>query len=324
MGFVGDLLMRLWPLRSAAADRASGTDTAQAPSRREDISRHVRRIELNARRLMDSRALGAYDSVFRGHGIEFAEVRAYQPGDPFQSIDWKVTARMGHPYVKRFVEERELTVLLVVDVSGSTSFGTRWRLKRELAAEVAGVLGLAASRSNDRLGLVLFTDRVELYVPPRRGRNRLLRSIHDLLTFEPAGTGTDIAVAVETAKRLLRVRSLVFVISDFMDAGFERPLIGLARRHDVVAIDIRDPAEDSLPSAGLLEVLDPETGERMIADLGNAQTRAALARRSEAERDRVARALKRTGVDRIALHTDRPFVPELAAFFAARARAKRR
>jgi uncharacterized protein (DUF58 family) len=316
--------MRLWPLRSATADRARRADTAVAARDREDISRHVRSIELNARRLMDSRALGAYDSVFRGHGIEFAEVRAYQPGDPFQSIDWKVTARMRHPYVKRFVEERELTVLLVVDISGSTAFGTRWRLKRELAAEVAGILGLAATRNNDRLGLVMFTDRLELYVPPRRGRNRLLRSIHDLLTFQPEGRGTDVRLAVEAASRLLRVRSLVFLISDFMDSGFDRPLLGLARRHDVVAIDVHDPAEKALPAAGLLEVVDPETGTRGIADLGDSRARTELARRGAEQRERVRSTFRRCGVDHISLSTDRPYVPELAAFFAARARAKRR
>ncbi len=315
--------MRAWPFRSAAV-RASEEAAASERERRAEVARHVNRIELNARLLMDSHALGSWDSVFRGHGIEFAEVRAYQAGDPFQSIDWKVTARMGRPYVKRFVEERELTVLLAVDVSGSTSFGTRRRQKRELAAEVAGVLGLAATRSNDRLGLVLFTDGVELYVPPRRGRNRLLRSIHDLLTFQPTHTGTEISAAIHAVGRLLRVRSLVFIISDFMDTGFERPLLGLARRHDVVAVDIRDPAEDELPAGGLLEVVDPETGERGIVDLGNAATRTALARRAEEQRQEAIAQLKRCGVDRIGLRTDRAYVTELAAFFAARARSRRR
>ena len=204
-------------------------------ARRDDsaIPALVRRLELRARRLMENRAVGAYDSVFRGHGVEFSEVRAYQPGDPFQAIDWKVTARMGRPFVKKFVEERELTVLLAVDLSGSTDFGTRVRTKRELSLELAAVLGLAAARNNDRVGLLLFTDRVEKWLPPRRGRGRVRRLLHVIASFRPEGRGTDIGLALATASRSLKTRSLVFVLSDFQSPPFRRELTAASRRHDL-------------------------------------------------------------------------------------------
>jgi uncharacterized protein (DUF58 family) len=292
---------------------------------RQDLASHVRRIELTARRLMDSPALGHYESVFRGHGIEFSEVRAYQPGDPFQSIDWKVTARMRRPYVKRFVEERELTVLLVVDVSASNDFGTRGKLKRRLAAEVAGVLALAAMRSQDRVGLLLFTDRVERYIRPLRGRNRSLRLLYELLSHRPKGRGTDIGQALITATRLLPVRSLVFVLSDFTgDAHLMQPFLAVSSRHDVVAIDIRDRAEEALPEAGWVEVEDPETGERAVVDLLDRRVRAALERHADEEERRLTEVLQRSRVDRISVRGDEPYVPALAAFFAARGRRRRR
>lgn len=304
------------------------------------LAREARRLEFKARRLVDSHALGAYESIFRGHGIEFSEVRGYEPGDPFQAIDWKVTARMRRPYVKRFVEERELTVLLAVDLSASTAFGTRVRLKRELALEVAGVLCLAAMRSQDRVGLLLFTDRVERYVRPVRGRKRTLRLLYDLLCCRPEGRGTDLARALETASRLLPVRSLVFVLSDFAvplggdgggrgeypaaEEGLARAFLGLARHHDVVAVELRDPAEERLPAAGLLEVADPETGARRILDLARAPVRKALEEGARADAARLQALLRRAGVERIVLRTDRPYAAELHAFFAARARRRRR
>ncbi len=290
-----------------------------------DVVREVRRIDLQARRLMDSPALGSYESVFRGHGIEFSEVRAYEPGDPFQAIDWKVTARMRRPFVKRFVEERELTVLLAVDMSASTRFGTRAKLKRRLAAEVAGVLALAAMRSQDRVGLLLFTDRVERYVRPLRGRNRSLRLLHELLAYQPVRQGTDIPLALTTAVRLLRVRSLVFVLSDFVSpTPLTHSLLALSRRHDVVAVHLMDPGDYALPAQGLLELEDLETGDRRIADLASAGVREALAESGRQEADRLATTFRSCHVDRMTLRTDQPYVTELAAFFAARARQRRR
>lgn len=292
---------------------------------RQELASQVRRIELTARRLMDSPALGQYESVFRGHGIEFSEVRAYQPGDPFQAIDWKVTARMRRPFVKRFVEERELTVLLVVDVSASNDFGTRGKLKRRLAAEVAGVLALAAMRSQDRVGLLLFTDRVERYIRPLRGRNRSLRLLYELLSYRPEGRGTDVGLALNTATRLLPVRSLVFVLSDFTGEGrLMQPFLALSSRHDVVAIDIRDRAEEAVPEAGWLEVEDPETGERAIVDLSDPRVRAAVERHAAEEERALTDVLQRSRVDKIRVRGDEPYVPALAAFFAARGRRRRR
>ena len=289
-----------------------------------ELAARARRLELKARRLVDGRALGAYDSVFRGHGIEFSEVRAYQSGDPFSSIDWKVTARMGKPYVKRFVEERELTVLLVVDLSSSTEFGTRQRLKRELAFEVAGVLALAAARNNDRVGLLLFTDKVERFVPPLRGRGRVLCLLYDLLRFRPEGKGTDLPQALDAANRYLKVRSLIFVISDFQGTEPQQALRAASGRHDVVAIEIHDPAEFELPRSGLIEVEDPETGVREIADLADGATRRRLRGLAEEEHERTVRAIRGAGIDRVELRTDQPYAAELAAFFGARARARRR
>lgn len=287
-----------------------------------DVAALVRRLEVRARKLMENRALGAYDAVFRGHGIEFAEVREYEPGDPFNAIDWKVTARTGHPFVKRFVEERELNVLLVVDVSGSTAFGTRQRTKRDLATEIAALLGLAATRNNDRVGLLLFTDRVEAYVRPRRGRQRLRHLLLELVSVRPQGRGTDLGLALRTAGRVLKTRSLVFVLSDFRDGHFQRDLTALSRRHDVVGFRLTDPAEALLPEAGLIEVRDPETGRTGILDLADPGVRDELAAYAARREEEARRAFRRGGADELSLSTSRPYAPELAAFFARRARAR--
>ncbi|MBT8478552.1 MAG: DUF58 domain-containing protein [Gemmatimonadetes bacterium] len=282
----------------------------------------VRRLELRARRLMENRAVGAYDSVFRGHGIEFSEVRAYQPGDPFQAIDWKVTARMGKPFIKKFVEERELTVLLIVDLSGSTDFGTRVRTKRDMSLELAALLGLAAARNNDRVGLLLFTDRVERWLAPRRGRGRLRQLLHVMASHRPEGQGTDIGLALATAVRSLKTRSLVFVLSDFQGPEFRKELTAASRKHDVVGLHLVDPGERSLPAVGLIEVRDPETGAAGVLDLADPRTRKGLARFAEEREQRVEDLFRRAGADRLVLATDRSYAADLAAFFAARAKAR--
>jgi uncharacterized protein (DUF58 family) len=282
----------------------------------------IRRLELRARRLMENRAVGAYDSVFRGHGIEFSEVRAYQPGDPFQAIDWKVTARMGKPFIKKFVEERELTVLLAVDLSGSTDFGTRVRTKRELSLELAALLGLAAARNNDRVGLLLFTDRVERWLPPRRGKGRLRQLLHVMASQRPEGRGTDIGLALTSAARSLKTRSLVFVLSDFQGPEFRKELTAVSRRHDVVGLHLVDPGERELPAVGLIEVRDPETGVFGVLDLADSRTRAGLAGLAEERERHVENVFRRAGADRLVLATDRSYAADLAAFFAARAQVR--
>lgn len=282
----------------------------------------VRRLEIRARKLMENRALGAYDSVFRGHGVEFAEVRAYQPGDPFQAIDWKVTARMGRPFVKRFVEERELSVLIAVDLSSSLNTGTRGGTKRQLALEVAALLGLAATRNNDRVGLLLFSDRLERWIRPRRGRGRLRQLLHVLVTHDAVGKGTDIGLALRTLVRALDTRSLVFVISDFRAADFHRELAVAGKKHDVVGIQLDDPSDLSLPRAGIVEVVDPETGDVNTLDLGSRRVRGEIERQAAEREARLARLFLRAGCDRVVLRTDRPYAAELAGFFARRARAR--
>src|SRR5438132_2308995 len=225
-----------------------------------DILRQVKLLELRTRGLVNSLFSGEYRSVFKGQGMEFAEVREYQPGDEVRSIDWNVTARMRRPYVKRYIEERELTVMLAVDLSGSERFGTRRRFKSELASELAAVLAMSAIRNNDRVGTLLFTDRVEHVVPPRKGRRHALRLIRDLLGFEPVGKGTDLAGAIDYLARMLTQHSIIFIVSDFVSVRVDQPLKILAQRHDVVAVTVEDPSEAHLPDVGVARFVDPETG----------------------------------------------------------------
>jgi uncharacterized protein (DUF58 family) len=325
---------RLWPSRSPEAARtdadapmpASTTMRTGTGVPREILSQ-VREIELRTRGLVDAIFGGEYHSVFRGQGMEFAEVREYQSGDDVRHIDWNVTARMGHPYVKKHVEERELTVMLAVDLSGSEQFGTRSRFKAEAAAEVAAVLALSAIRNNDRVGLLIFTDRVEHVVPPRKGRRHVLRLIRDVLAFVPEGRGTDIPGALDFAARLLTHRSILFVMSDFIaPAGggrpesWERTLKTVARRHDVVAVSILDHAETALPEAGLIVLRDPETGEEVVVDTARPGIREEYERVVASESLEVRRLFRRLGIDEIGIRTDVSAVRPLLAFFHRRER----
>jgi len=291
--------------------------TAIAPA---EVLRQVRRIEVRTRRLVDSRFAGEYRSLFKGQGMEFAEVREYQPGDEVRSIDWNVSARMGKPFVKRYVEERELTVMLAIDLSGSARFGTRARFKHDLAVELAGVLSLAAVRNNDRVGLMLFTDQVEHALPARKGRKHALRLIRDLLTVTPAGRGTSIAAAVDRLMRLLPHRSVVFLASDFLTEDAEKPLARLAQRHDVIAITLEDPAERHLPDIGPARLEDPETGEIVEVDTSHPLVRAAFAKRVADAEEARRRLFGRLGLDEIIVHTEHGYVDALLAFFRARSR----
>ena len=303
--------------RSAPAVRtpaltASAALGAPAPLQ---ILEQVRRLELRMRRLVNSRFAGEYRSVYKGQGMEFSEVREYQPGDEVRSIDWNVTARLQKPYVKCYVEERELTVLLLIDCSASSHFGTRTRFKDDLALEVAAVLGLSALRNNDRVGIVAFTERIEHAVPPRKGRRHGLRLLRDLLALRPVGRRTDVALACETAQRMLTHRSLLFVISDFRDASAEAALRRLAARHEVVAVTVDDPAEHRLPAAGVLVLADPETGARVEIDSGDAAFRARYAAAAAKVATQRTEMLARCGVTAIPLQTDAGIVEPLLAFF---------
>ncbi len=284
----------------------------------DDLLARVRRIEIRARRLVASTVIGDYRSVFRGRGIEFAEVRRYEPGDDVRSIDWNVTARMNAPYVKTYIEERELTVLLAVDLSASSAFGSTGTSKRELAAEVAATLAFAAINSGDRIGLLTFTDRIEEYVPPAGGRTHVLRLIRELLFAEPKGSRTNIAGALSYLARVTRRRAIIFVLSDFFDTGYDAQLRALAARHEVVAFSLSDRRDAELPDVGLLEVRDAETGARSVLDTSSAAVRASYVSRARQLRDRRRRTLGAAGVDEVRLSTGSSFVAPLLQFFRRR------
>ncbi|MFL5577074.1 MAG: DUF58 domain-containing protein [Gemmatimonadaceae bacterium] len=289
-----------------------------------EVLRQVKLIELRTRGLVNSLFTGEYRSVFKGQGMEFAEVREYQPGDEVRSIDWNVTARMRRPFVKRYIEERELTVMLAVDLSGSERFGTVRRFKSEVATELGAVLAMSAVRNNDRVGILLFTDRVEHVVPPRKGRRHALRVIRDLLVHEPAGSGTDIPGALEYLGKMLRHHTIVFIISDFQDEGIERPLRVLAQQHDVVAVTVEDPSERDLPNVGLARFSDPETGETVDVDTSDAKVRARYAEGVAAEHAARRQLLRRLAIDEIAVRTDQPYIEPLLKFFRSRETRTRR
>ncbi len=311
------------PSRAADAARATG-----APEKRAgvppEILRQVKLIELRTRGLVNSLFTGEYHSVFKGQGMEFAEVREYQPGDEVRSIDWNVTARMRRPFVKRYVEERELTVMLVVDLSGSERFGTQGRFKSELASELGAVLGMSAIRNNDRVGAMLFTDRIEHVLPPKKGRRHALRLIRDLLAFEPTGSKTDVSGAMQYLARMLRQHTIIFIISDFLDAEIEKPLKRLAQRHDVVAITVEDPSERVLPDIGLVRFVDPETGATIDVDTSDADVRTQFAKATETEMLARQKLLRRLAIDEIVVRTDGGYVEPLLRFFRNRATRKKR
>ena len=289
-----------------------------------EVLRQVRLLELRTRGLVNSLFSGEYHSVFKGQGMEFAEVREYQPGDEVRSIDWNVTARTGRPHVKRYVEERELTVMLAVDLSGSERFGTERRFKSELATELSAVLAMSAMRNNDRVGVLLFTDEVEHVVPPRKGRRHMLRLIRDVLVYEPKGTRTSIAAATDYLAKMLRHHSVIFLISDFVDTGIERPIKLLAQRHDVVAVSVEDPRDLSLPAVGLARFADPETGATLEVDTNDPDVRGAFERTVMAEREARRRLFRQLGVDEIVVRTDEGYIEPLLRFFRAREQRGRR
>ena len=285
-----------------------------------EILKKIRRLELRTRRLVSSTFAGQYHSVFKGRGMNFEEVREYAPGDEIRSIDWNVTARMNTPYVKKFTEEREMTVMLVVDVSASGTFGSVELSKRELAAEVASILAFSAINNNDKVGLLLFTEDVELYIPPKKGRHHTLRLIREMLYFEPKGRGTDLAGALDYLNRVTARRAVVFMISDFIAPSFEKALTVSSRRHDVVAMPVSDPGESNLPDVGIITLEDAETGEQIDINTGSRAVRRGLSDLEETRRKAMNRLFRSRRVDVVPLSTTEDYLLALRVFFEQRER----
>ena len=299
-------------LRSARDD-----EHARTPA---EILKKIRALEIKTRGLVETAFAGDYHSVFKGRGMNFEDVREYQPGDEIRAIDWNVTARMGNAFVKKFTEERELTVMLVVDVSASGNFGSTTQSKRELAAEVACLLAFSAIKNNDKVGLILFTDRVELFIPPKKGRSHTLRLIREILFFEPKGRGTEPALALDYLNRIVTRRAVVFFISDFQAPDFSRALAVSGRRHDFVAIHIHDERERVLPNIGIITLEDAETGDQIEINTADRTMRARFNGIVDDREHELARVLRRNNIDAIALQTGKDYLPQLRSFFKQRER----
>jgi uncharacterized protein (DUF58 family) len=285
-----------------------------------EILKKIRTLEIKTRGLVETAFAGDYHSVFKGRGMNFEDVREYQPGDEIRTIDWNVTARLGTAYVKKFTEERELTVILVVDVSASGNFGSTIQSKRELAAEVACLLAFSAIRNNDKVGLILFTDRVELFIPPKKGRSHTLRLIREILFFEPQGRGTEPALALDYLNNIVTRRAVVFFISDFQAPDFSRALAVSGRRHDFIAFYIRDEREKVLPNIGIITLEDAETGEQIEINTADRGTRGRFTDLASEHETDLARTLRRNNIDAIALQTGKDYLPALRSFFKQRVR----
>jgi uncharacterized protein (DUF58 family) len=285
-----------------------------------EILKKIRALEIKTKGLVQTMFAGDYHSVFKGRGMNFEDVREYQPGDEIRAIDWNVTARLGTAFVKKFTEERELTVVLVVDVSASGNFGSVSQSKRELAAEVACVLAFSAIRNNDKVGLLLFSDRVELFIPPKKGRSHTLRIIREILYFTPAGRGTAPALALDYLNNVVTRRAVVFFISDFQTTDFSRELSVSGRRHDFIALHIQDQREEALPNVGIITLEDAETGEQIEINTGDRTTRARFSALAETQRAELNRTLRRNNIDAISLRTGENYLPALRSFFKQRER----
>jgi uncharacterized protein (DUF58 family) len=287
-----------------------------------ELAKKIRYIQIYTSKAVNDVLAGEYHSVFKGQGMEFDEVRAYQPGDDVRTIDWNVTARTGHPYVKRYVEEREITVFFLVDLSASGSFGSREKLKNEIAAEFCALLAFSAIKNNDKVGLIVFTDTIELFIPPAKGTRHVLRLIRELLYFDRGkrqqGTGTDIGRALDYLGRVLHKRGVVFLVSDFLDQGYEKNLGVLARRHDLIGVTVSDPGECSLPDVGLLEIQDAESGAAVLIDTGAREVRRRYENLAAGRKEKLSSLFKANGVDHVQLFTDRDYVLDLVTFFRKR------
>lgn len=284
-----------------------------------EILKKIRRIEIRTNVLVSNVFSGEYQSVFKGRGMEFSEVREYQQGDDIRTIDWNVTARMGHPFVKKFVEERELTVMLLVDASSSGEFGTVKQMKGEIAVEICALLAFSAIKNKDRVGLIIFTDKIEKFIPPKKGRKHVLRVIRELLYFHPEHNQTDISVALTYLRNVVNRRSVVFVVSDFMAKGYEKALKVAHQRHDIIPITITDPREMTLPKVGFIHLEDAETGEEMLIDTSNPVVRESFFGISSEEKRERDKLFKSINVDQIDITTDRSYIKPLMQFFRMRA-----
>ncbi len=287
-----------------------------------EILKKIRKIEITTRNMVNELFSGEYHSLFKGQGLEFSEVREYQSGDSYRQIDWNVSARMRTPYIKKFEETRELNVLFLVDGSASTLFGTRGALKSEYITEVTAVLSFSALSNNDKVGLLLFSDEIEKYIPPRKGKKTALRILRDILYFEPQSDGTDLRKASEYVYRLVKKHSIIFVISDFLAEGYDSALKILAKKHDVIAIRVLDPAEEELPDAGLISVRDPETGETFTVNSSSKRVRERYKALTQKRDEELADRFKRMKIDLVDLRTNRPYAKELMQFFKLRKKRK--
>ena len=288
-----------------------------------ELLKKVQRIQVRVDRLVNDVIVGEYRSVFKGRGMEFDEVREYIPGDDIRTIDWNVTARTGIPHVKRYVEEREMTAVLLVDLSLSGRFGSGDQLKSDLATEICAVLAFSAIKSNDKIGMLIFTDHVEMYIPPKKGKRHVLRVIRELLSFEPKAGGTDVAGALEFLNKVIKRKAVVFLVSDFIDTDYEHDLALTQSRHDMIPVRISDPREATLPDVGLIELEDAETGERIVIDTHRRRVRDAFAEGGRDEHEQFSGLLKRMGVDALELSTDRDYMRDLLGFFRRRERRMR-
>ena len=285
-----------------------------------ELVKKIKQIQIYSLRMVNASFAGQYESVFKGRGMEFDKVREYVPGDDIRSIDWNVTARTGKPYIKNFIEEREMTVMFAVDLSASGDFGTVERVKNELAAEFCAVLAFAATRNNDKVGLVIFTDRIELFIPPKKGSKHVLRLIRELLYFKMPRRRTDVPMAVEYLQKVIKKKATVFLVSDFIATDIKKPLALLNKRHDVVAVAVEDRAERGLKPAGLVEFEDAETGQVRLVDTSSAKFRKRYSLRAGKRRDELERMLRSIKVDSINIATDRPYIQDVVRFFHMRHR----
>lgn len=283
-----------------------------------ELVKKIKQIQIYTSHAVNASFAGQYESVFKGRGMQFEEVREYVPGDDVRDIDWNVTARAGKPYIKRFREEREMTVMLVVDMSASGDFGSVEKSKNELAAEFCAVLAFAAIRNNDKVGLVIFTDQIELYVPPKKGSKHVLRLIRELLGFKVKGKKTDITLALDHVAKVTKKRATIFLVSDFIANDFVNSMSILNRRHDLIGVEVRDASETKLPNAGLIEVDDPETGQRKVIDSSSKAVRKWYEQLSQQRHENLIESLNSRGIDCISLRTDKSYINDLIKFFHMR------